>query len=98
MNQKNAQIDEAVEFLKLLANPNRLAVLCALCEQNHNVTELMEMVGMPQAAMSNQLGKLREAGLIDCHIHHREREYYLSDPKVIKLIGTLHEIFCQTDE
>ena len=53
--------EEAAAFLKLLANPNRLAVLCKLHERPHNVTELAEAAGLPQAAMSSQLALLREA-------------------------------------
>ena len=46
--------NEASDFLKLLANPNRLAILCCLHEQRYNVTELTVKMNMPQAAMSNQ--------------------------------------------
>ena len=74
--------EEAAAFLKLLANPNRLAVLCKLHERPHNVTELAEAAGLPQAAMSSQLALLREAGLVSCEANHRERQYYIADPRV----------------
>lgn len=86
---------EATAFLKLLANPNRLAVLCCLVERQHNVTELTEKVGIPQAAMSNQLTLLREAGIIDCKINHRERIYSITDHKTKEMIKLLHSFFCE---
>ncbi len=89
--------NEATAFLKLLANPNRLAVLCCLQEQQRNVTELAQMLNLPQAAMSNQLAILRSAGLIDCDVKHRERLYYINDPKVADTIKLLHRFFCQSD-
>ena len=84
--------EEATAFLKLLANPNRLAVLCKLHERPHNVTELAESSGLPQAAMSSQLALLREAGLVSFEVNHRERQYY--DPRVTEMIQLLYSFFC----
>lgn len=95
MNDVFARASEAADFLKLLGNPNRLAVLCALSEKRFNVSELMRMVGVPQTAMSNQLAKLRDAKLVDFEVNHRERLYYICDERVVQLIKTLHEIFCE---
>lgn len=97
MNEILAKSHEATAFLKLLANPNRLAVLCCLQEQPRNVTELAQMLTLPQAAMSNQLAILREAELIDCEVKHRERLYYIKDPRVAEIIEILHKFFCEED-
>ena len=85
---------EASQFLKLLANPNRLAVLCCLVEQPRNVTELTQLLEIPQAMMSNQLAILREAGLVDCEVKHRERLYSIHDPKVFEILTLLHKFYC----
>ncbi|UJF24108.1 metalloregulator ArsR/SmtB family transcription factor [Suttonella sp. R2A3] len=85
---------EATFFLKLIANENRLAVLCSLHDQQRNVSQLSELVGIPQAAMSGQLAKLREAGLVDCTVNHRERLYFIADERVRDIIGLLHDLFC----
>lgn len=87
--------EEAAAFLKLLANPNRLAVLCKLHEKPHNVTELAESSGLPQAAMSSQLALLREAGLVSFEVNHRERQYYIADPRVTEMIQLLYSFFAQ---
>ncbi|WP_373778802.1 ArsR/SmtB family transcription factor [Glaesserella sp.] len=94
MDEKFEKYNEATTFLKLLANPNRLAILCHLQHKAFNVTELTLALGMPQAALSNQLAILRESGLIDCDIKHRERIYYIKDAKVIETIQLLHRFFC----
>lgn len=93
-NQDGAY-DEAADFLKLLANPNRLAVLCALHSERFNVTELTKLIGLPQAAMSTQLAVLREAKLVDCEVNHRERRYYISDERVSEVIELLFKLFCE---
>lgn len=87
--------EEATAFLKLLANPNRLAVLCKLHEKPHNVTELAESSGLPQAAMSSQLALLREAGLVSFEVNHRERQYYIADPRVTEMIQLLYSFSAQ---
>ena len=86
--------EKAAAFLKLLANPHRLAVLCRLHERPHNVTELAESSGLPQAAMSSQLALLREAGLVSYEVNHRERQYYIADSRVNEMIRLLYSFFC----
>lgn len=90
-----AQCELATTFLKTMANPNRLAILCTLHEKACNVSDLVEIIGMPQAALSNQLAVLREAGFVDCHANHRERIYFLKDQRVVEMIKLLHGFFCE---
>lgn len=95
-DERQARLDQAKQasnFLKLLANENRFAILAALAEKNHNVTALVELVGRPQTAVSNQLAKLREAKLVDCEVRHRERLYYLNDVRVKRLLEVMEELF-----
>ncbi|WP_416192012.1 ArsR/SmtB family transcription factor [Neisseria sp. CCUG12390] len=98
MNAENPPYAQAADFLKLLANPNRLAVLCNLHEQRRNVTELAQITGLPQAAMSSQLAVLREAGLVACEVNHRERLYYIADERVGKMIELLYSFYCAEPE
>ena len=86
--------EEAAAFLKLRANPHRLAVLCRLHERPHNVTELAESSGLPQAAMSSQLALLREAGLVSYEVNHRERQYYIADSRANEMVRLLYSFFC----
>ncbi|KPN73132.1 transcriptional regulator [Neisseria dumasiana] len=97
MEEMFSKYQEATAFLKLMANTNRLAVLCSLQDQRRNVTELAKMAGLPQAAMSSQLALLREAGLVDCEIKHRERLYYITDERVTQTIGLLYSFFCSEE-
>ncbi|WP_373754321.1 ArsR/SmtB family transcription factor [Neisseria weixii] len=98
MNPENPPYTEAADFLKLLANPNRLAVLCNLHTERRNVTELAQITGLPQAAMSSQLALLREAGLVSCEVNHRERLYYIADERVGKMIELLYSFYCAESE
>ena len=60
--QENA--DEAASLLKLIANPSRLLVLCALVTREHTAGELEELVGLSQSAVSQHLAKLRHQNMV----------------------------------
>ena len=55
---------EAARMLKLLANEQRLTVLCRLSAGEMSVTELSQYVNLSQSALSQHLGKLRAEGLV----------------------------------
>ncbi|MBV7433717.1 metalloregulator ArsR/SmtB family transcription factor [Cardiobacteriaceae bacterium TAE3-ERU3] len=94
-NDIPAKATEVANLLKLISNPHRLTVLCALTEQPMNVTALTELADINQTAMSNHLARLRSAGIIDYHRKHRELIYELSDPRVAKVLTLLHDLYCK---
>ena len=58
-------VGEASELLKLIANANRLAIVCYLMETEASVSALEEELGIRQPTLSQQLTELREAGVIE---------------------------------
>ncbi|MDO4896533.1 MAG: metalloregulator ArsR/SmtB family transcription factor [Moraxella sp.] len=98
MNEIFKKAHEASDFLKLLANPNRLAILCCLLEKECNVSELHQAIGMSQAGTSNQLAMLRRAGLIVAEVKHRQRVYRIVDEKTRAVLGVLHGFYCAVPE
>lgn len=57
-------MDRAAATLKLLADPTRIKVLCALLQGESSVSCLAELVGASPTAVSQHLAKLRLAGLV----------------------------------
>lgn len=82
------------QFLKSLAHPARLVILCRLAEGSINVGELETMLGLPQAAVSKQLARLREDGLVDCRREGRSIVYTLADESTRRIIRALYDEFC----
>ena len=82
------------QFLKSLAHPARLVILCRLAEGGINVSELETMLGQPQAAVSKQLARLREDGLVDCRREGRSIVYSLADERTRRIIRALYDEFC----
>ncbi|MCC2618104.1 metalloregulator ArsR/SmtB family transcription factor [Aestuariibacter halophilus] len=93
--QRNAT--EAEQFLKLLANKNRLMVLCAMMEKECAVSELNETVPLTQSALSQHLAALRSAGLVTTRREAQTIYYSINDPRVKRVIDTLYSLFCNGD-
>lgn len=90
-----AKSEEAANFLKALSHGGRLMILCHLSSGEKSVTELESLLGTRQAAVSQQLARLRFEGLVGSRREGKAIYYSLSDPKALKLIGVIHEIFCE---
>jgi DNA-binding transcriptional ArsR family regulator len=86
--------EAASDFMKRLANPNRLMIACALVEGERSVGELEGALGLKQPLLSQQLAVLREAGIVEARREVKQVFYRLSDPRAVVLIATLHRIFC----
>jgi len=85
------------DFLKALSHPSRLVILCRLVEGPANVRELEAMLDIPQAAVSKQLARLREDGLVDFRREGRNIFYRLADARAERIIGVLYAEFCARD-
>ncbi|MDJ0388455.1 metalloregulator ArsR/SmtB family transcription factor [Roseomonas sp. E05] len=86
---------EAAAMLRLLANERRLLVLCLLImEGEASVGCLVERVGLSQPALSQHLAKLREDGLVATRRTGTTIHYRIADPRVARIIATLHDVFC----
>ncbi|MDP5102654.1 MAG: metalloregulator ArsR/SmtB family transcription factor [Erythrobacter sp.] len=57
--------DDLIEALKALAHPLRWRILSTLASGERNVGEIEQATGIGQPGLSQQLGVLRKAGLVD---------------------------------
>ncbi|MFA7554665.1 MAG: metalloregulator ArsR/SmtB family transcription factor [Spongiibacteraceae bacterium] len=85
---------QAEQFLKQLANGNRLMLLCTLLEGEKSVSELNEQVLVSQSSLSQHLAKLREAGFVSTRRESQTIYYQLADPRVKTVIQDLYSLFC----
>ncbi|MGE0565223.1 MAG: ArsR/SmtB family transcription factor [Pseudolabrys sp.] len=86
---------EAAQMLKLLANENRLLILCQLATvREMSVGEIGEAVELSQSALSQHLAKMREDGLVTTRRDGQTIYYRIADPNAGKLLSTLKAIYC----
>jgi len=84
----------AAAFLKGLANPHRLLILCRLVEGEQCVSSLIEATGIPPTSMSQHLAKLKEEGIVSVRRDHRTLWYAIDHPATLELMTILHRHFC----
>jgi DNA-binding transcriptional ArsR family regulator len=86
---------QAAGLLKLLANENRLLILCRLAMAGEMaVNDLAEAVGLSQSALSQHLGKMREEGLLATRRQAQTVFYRIADPNAGRLLKLLKDIYC----
>ncbi len=93
---KNA--DRAADFLKAVAHEGRLLILCHLTSGEKSVTDLENLLHSRQAAVSQQLARLRLEGLVKYRREGKTIYYSLNDEKARRVIEMVYELFCCPDE
>ncbi|HRK43544.1 MAG TPA: metalloregulator ArsR/SmtB family transcription factor [Gemmobacter sp.] len=95
VDQMLVQATAAAGFLKALAHEGRLMILCHLQSGEKSVSELEALLSSRQAAVSQQLARLRLEGLVSCRRDGKVIYYSIQDPKVATAIGMVYEMFCK---
>lgn len=88
----------ATDFLKALAHEGRLLTLCHLATGEKSVTDLERLLSSRQAAVSQQLARLRLEGLVRYRRDGKVIYYSLADGRARQMIELVHGMFCATDE
>ncbi len=83
------------EFFKTLGHPVRIRALELLSEGELSVSELREAVGTEQSHLSQQLGILRRAGLVETRREGSSVFYSLADPRVEELLSVSRELLLE---
>ena len=92
-----ASASEACQMLKVLANEDRLIILCQLIQGEKNVGELESLLGIRQPTLSQQLTVLREEGLVRTERKGKYIFYSLASDEVVQIMQTLYSIYCGPD-
>ncbi|MDR0308624.1 MAG: metalloregulator ArsR/SmtB family transcription factor [Coriobacteriales bacterium] len=90
---------KVAELLKLMANENRLLILCSLTKGSKTVSEICEVVPkISQPGLSQHLQLMRTAGILSSEKKAQNVTYSISDNRINKLMETLEENYCVNDE
>lgn len=98
MAQMMGNARKAADFLKALAHEGRLMILCHLAQGERSVTELERLLSQRQAAVSQQLARLRLEGLVESRREGKAIYYRLADGRAETMIGIVYEMFCAEAE
>ena len=84
----------AVGALKLLANEDRLLLLCQLSQAEMSVGELEARLNIRQPTLSQQLGVLRGEGVVATRREGRNVFYSVADPALLEILAVLYRLYC----
>ncbi len=85
---------DAANLMKALGNESRLMILCLLTESERSVSDLNEIIPLSQSALSQQLARLRQQGLVKTRRESQTIFYSLVDGPTDRVIRLLHDIYC----
>lgn len=84
---------DASDFLKALAHPSRLMILCILCQGERSVTELEHLLALRQPTVSQQLARLRADGLVQARRQGKTIYYSLGGKDVRIVVEAVSHVF-----
>ncbi|MCL2811104.1 MAG: metalloregulator ArsR/SmtB family transcription factor [Clostridia bacterium] len=83
------------ELLRILANENRLLILCALIQGAKTVSQIGKYVPkITQSALSQHLILLKTAGILESEKHGMHVTYSIADHRVEEVIAVLKRYYC----
>lgn len=94
MGEMIAHAETACDFLKALANENRLLLLCLLANGEKSVSELESALGVRQPTVSQQLARLRADNLVNARRNGKAIYYSLKSNEARQVIDLLYQLFC----
>ncbi len=93
---KESKAQKIATLLKVLANENRLLILCALERGAQNVTDLQQKIPtISQSALSQHLALLRAHQIIAFQKKGQYVTYHIADLRVKEVLKVLGEHYCE---
>lgn len=89
-----ASADRACALLRTLAHRDRLVLLCQLSQGEYCVSDLEALLGIRQPTLSQQLGVLRQEGLVATRREGKHIFYRLDSEDAAAVLRTLYTRFC----
>ena len=94
MDRMMNSAQRASNFLKAISHEGRLMILCHLATGEKSVTELENLLSTRQAAVSQQLSRLRLEGLVTPRRDGKAIYYRLTDDRPRQIIEVVYDLFC----
>ena len=86
---------KAEEMLKILANQNRLVILCHLSDGRKSAGELTKAVDLSDSALSQHLSKMKNLNIVEDSKEGQEVFYSIKSYEVTAILSTLNLIYCR---
>lgn len=81
-------------LLKVLANQDRMLLLCKLSQGEHSVSALETALGIGQPTLSQQLAVLREQALVHTRREGKQMFYSIASAEALAVLQLLYQLYC----
>jgi len=98
MDALRASSIKASRLMKVLSNPDRMLLLCQLAAAETRVGELESLLGIVQPTLSQQLGVLRDEGLVSTRREGKHIYYRIDSPQALAVMNVLYAQFCEASK
>ncbi len=95
MKQNKTLFELQSEVCKTLASPKRLEIINALKEGEKTVGELVEILGVPKANVSQHLAVMRLKGILESRREGVNIYYQIANPKVVQACTLMREVLTE---
>lgn len=79
------ELEVLASRFKALAEPARLQILAAICNQERSVQEICDRTGLHQGNVSKHLKLMKDAGVVACRREGVWRYYRVIDTELLSL-------------
>lgn len=90
--------DTATSLMKVLANPDRLMLLCQISQGEKAVGELETLTGIQQPTLSQQLTVLRNNDIVKTRREGKNIFYSVASKPALAIINVLAEQICKLNK
>ncbi len=94
MDEMREKAKEVAGLLKVLANENRLLILCELSKEPMNVSTLLDKLQITQSGLSQHLAILKSCGILDYDKRAQTVVYRIKDERIYQIMDKLKELYC----
>jgi len=86
------------DVFKAMANSSRLEIIHLLRDQELTVTQIYEMLDLPQSSVSQHLLVLKMQDIVKAHRNGKEIIYKISHPEFLKMADMIRELLIKNDD
>lgn len=95
MKKEISLYDMQAEVCKVLSSPKRIEIINALKDKEKSVTELVGILGIPKANVSQHLAIMRLKGILKTRRDGVNIYYSITSPKVVQACVLMKEVLME---
>ncbi|MDA8431568.1 MAG: metalloregulator ArsR/SmtB family transcription factor [Nitrospiraceae bacterium] len=95
MKQSKTLFELQSEVCKTLASPKRLEIINSLKDGEKTVGELVDILGVPKANVSQHLAVMRHKGILKSRRDGVNIYYRIANPKVVQACVLMREVLTE---